>query len=206
MIQQINLYQDVLKSGQNQSVINNLVISIIVVIALIAMLSIYFYMDLNATEKKLHSVKKQLTETEVRIQQLQIQYPDRQINTLLIQEIAHVQKLLSSLSQVISVLTDKTSVQNQGFSQYFSALARQSIPEVWLNTIIINTENNQLQFKGSSYNPEKIPVLLQKWHQEPVFQGKDFAQLSLLQAEENENQIDFIVSSKAGILKGTGHE
>ena len=206
MIQQVNLYQEILQQNSIRPVIDRYIIGSTVVILLLIGMSIYITLDLNNTKNSLQQAKQDLKEAETRIQLLQVQYPVQQINTLLTQEISHSQNILASLSQVIYLLTDKKSDLTQGFSRYFSALARQSISDVWLTNIYINGQTNNLQLQGSTYIAEKIPVFIQKLHNESVFQGKHFKKLIMSQAEEPENQIDFTVSSTTELLEHENHD
>jgi len=169
-------------------------------------MTIYSAVNLNNTKNSLQQAKQQLREAETRVQLLQVQYPKRQMNTLLTQEISRSQNILASLSRVIHLLTDNESDQAQGFSRYFSALARQSIPDVWLRTIYINAQTNNLELQGSTYTAEKIPIFIQKLHNESVFQGKHFEKLIITQSKESENQIDFTVSSTTEPLEQENHD
>jgi hypothetical protein len=206
MIQQVNLYQEILQQNQSRQVISPYILGLIVIILLLIGISVYIIVDLNNTKNNLQQAKLQLREAETRIQLIQAQYPVQQINTLLAQEITRTQNILASLSRVIHLLTDKKSDQTQGFSQYFSALARQSISDVWLTTIYINAQTNNFQLQGSTYIAEKIPVFIQKLHKESVFQGKHFEKLIMSQNKESENQIDFTVSSTTEPLERENHD
>lgn len=201
MIQQVNLYQDALKKQHPRSAINTFIAGLVALALLLIGFSLYLALDLNDTEKDLLAAKQQLNEAETRVQLAQIQYPTQQVNTLLKQQVSRSQVTFNSLFQVINLLTDTKSDQTQGFSRYFSALARQSIPEVWLSNINIDRQQQSLELQGSSYFAEKIPLLLQKLQYEPVFQGKKFVKLSISQAEESGKQIDFMVSTVTELEK-----
>jgi len=206
MIQQVNLYQEILQQNQSRPLVKRYILGLTVVMLVLIGLSIFITVDLYSTKNSLQQAKQQLRAAKTRIQLLQVQYPVQQINTLLIQEIKHSQNIIASLSRVIHLLTDKKSDRTQGFSRYFSALARQSIPDIWLTTIYINGKTNTLQLQGSTYIAEKIPVFIQKLHNESVFQGKHFEKLIISQVEEPENQIDFIVSSTTEPLELGNHD
>jgi len=205
MRQQVNLYQEILQS-RSRPVINPYILGLTVITLVLIGISVYITVDLNNTKNSLQQAKQQLKKAETRVQLLQAQYPKQQINTLLTQEISRSQNILASLSRVIHLLTDKESDQAQGFSRYFSALARQSIPDVWLRTIYINAQTNNLELQGSTYTAEKIPVFIQKLHNESVFQGKHFEKLIITQSKESENQIDFTVSSTTEPLEQENHD
>lgn len=195
MIQQINLYQDILKQGQTKPLVNAYVYGLIAMIILMIGYSIYLFTDLNNAKNNIQIARQQLTEAESKVQILRIQHPKKQINKLLTQEISSSQNILNSLSQVIHLLTDKTSDQTQGFSRYFSALARQSTANLWLTNITINAQQQTIDLHGSTYQAEKTALFLQKLPHEAVFQGRSFAKLSMIQSEENDNQINFIIST-----------
>jgi len=206
MIQQVNLYQDCLNQGPEKPAINQYISSLIAITLLLFFYSIYLFIDLNNTKDNLIISKQQLSDAETQVQLLQVKYPKQQINDLLKQEISRSRNTLSSLSQVIQLLSDKTSDQTQGFSRYFSALARQSISEVWLRKITINGQRDSLTLQGSTYNPDKIPVTLQKLRDEAVFQGKIFTRLNMAQAQDNNNQINFAVSTLSDFSEQDNHD
>mgnify|MGYP000102422244 FL=1 len=206
MIQQVNLYQDCLNHGPEKPAINQYISSLIAITLLLFFYSIYLFIDLNNTKDNLIISKQQLSDAETQVQLLQVKYPKQQINDLLKQEISRSRNTLSSLSQVIQLLSDKTSDQTQGFSRYFSALARQSISEVWLRKITINGQRDSLTLQGSTYNPDKIPVTLQKLRDEAVFQGKIFTRLNMAQAQDNNNQINFAVSTLSDFSEQDNHD
>ena len=49
--------------------------------------------------------------------------------------------------------------------------------------------------KGSTFYPGKIPLFLQNLQNETVFNGKSFAKLAMAQAEKNNSQINFTIST-----------
>jgi len=205
MIQQINLYQNVLKKNKSQTAINPLHGLLALGILLIGC-SIYLLFNMNATKNSLHQARQQLLETETQIADLKVKYPEAKTNPLLTQEINRSQGMLSSLSQIVHLLTNKQSDQTQGFSRYFLALSRQNISEVWLSNIAINGKESSLTLQGSTYNAEKIPLLLQKLQHESIFQGKNFAKLVISQAEESTGKINFTVSSTDETLEQAHHD
>jgi len=206
MIQQINLYQDILKQDQAKPVINSTLLGLLAFILLIIAFSLYLVLDLNNTKKSLELAKQQLSKAETRVQLIQVQYPKQQLNSLLTEEVSRSQTMLASLSRIIEKLTDENSDQTQGFSRYFSALARQSMADIWLTNIIINAHKHSLLIQGSTYNPEKVAVFLQKLHHESVFRGKIFAKLIMSKAEEIDHQINFAVSTTSEMLEPKTHE
>ncbi len=206
MIQQINLYQNVLKPNQTKPMINRCFFSLIAAILLLIGYSIYLVVDLNSSKKNLQQAKQELSNSELQMALLKVQYPQQKTDPLLVQELSQSQNILNSLSGVIDLLTNNKSDQTQGFSRYFMALARQSIADVWLSQIIMDAEKNMIILKGSTYKDEKIPDFLKKLNKETVLHGRNFAKLSMTQAKDDENLIDFMVSTSTEILEKTIHD
>lgn len=206
MIQQINLYQGRLKKSQNKPAIYRYIYGSVTALVLLIGFSLYILSDLNNTKSSLKKTKQQLREAETQVKVLQIQYPQKQINPLLSQELSRLQNIVGSLSRVIHLLNDKESDQTQGFSRYFSALAKQGISDVWLSNISIDAKKHTIKLEGSTYNTEKIPVFIQALHHEPVFQGKNFAKLVITQDKGTENQVNFTINTTTEIFEQEEHD
>ena len=195
MIQQINLYQDAFQKKQQKPVIVYILIGIGSTILVLLGLSIYLVLGLNTIKNKFETSKDQLSNIQSTLNLLQENVSKQQVNTAIIDEIDRLQNNFFSLSKAINLLTDTKSDQTQGFSRYFTALADQSNANVWLNYISIKAKTDDLTLKGSSFDPSKIPALLQRLQLEPVFQGKTFENLSITQAKKAKNRTDFTIST-----------
>ncbi len=195
MIQQVNLYRHFAKKKQATPAFNQYLYGLIFATLLLVGFSFYLWVSLKSSQTDLQLAKQNLQNIEKQINLLQQQYPKQTINSRITQEIAEQQKILTSLSQVIHLLNDKDSDQLQGFSRYFSALARQSIVDVWLSKIYINADMQSLLLKGSTFYPGKVPVFLKNLQLEATFKGKSFENLIMLQAEKNPSQLNFTIST-----------
>jgi len=195
VIQQVNLYHHFAKQKQAAPVFHQYLYGLIFATLLLIGFSLYLWVSLKSNQTDLQLAKQNLQNVEKQINLLQQQYPKQTIDSRITQEIAEQQKILSSLSQVIHLLNDKDSDQSQGFSRYFSALARQSIADVWLSNIHINAGTQSLLLKGSTFYSGKVPVFLKNLQLEATFQGKSFENLIMLQAEKNLSQLNFTIST-----------
>jgi len=195
MKQQVNLFHADLIAGNKQAAILNYLYGISALVLILAIFSATLVFDIDSTQTEISSTRQKLQQAQTKVQLLQVQYPRKQINTLLAKKITQSQDMQTSLKQIIRLLTDKTSDQTQGFSRYFSAFARQTLPNLWLSNIIIDAQAKNLRFSGSTYTPQNLPVLLQKLQSEAIFHGKIFVKLQMKQAEEPSNRTDFIIST-----------
>jgi len=195
MIQQVNLYHHLFEQKQEKPAFNRYLIGLALFFLLLAGFSIYLLVDAKQTKTNLELAQLTLQDAEMRIEDLRTQYPEQPVDSQITHEIIRLENILTNLSSVLHLLTDKESDQTQGFSHYFSALARQSIAEVWLSNIYVDAEKHNLILKGSTFHPQKTPAFLQNLQQEPIFHGKSFAKLIMSRSEKNASQIDFTIST-----------
>jgi hypothetical protein len=194
MIQQINLYQD---SGASDSRIlcNPYVLTILTTVLVLIIVSGFSISKLHSNQAKQEQLQAQLQTEHLHLQQLQIQYPNQQIDAVLNQELQRTQGYYQNLSQTLEILADTQSDRSRGFSRYLSALASQSDSHVWLTAIRFNSETDSITLKGGTFTPEQIPLLLQRLQNTSVFKGRHFAKLLILQSDETPEQVNFSVSS-----------
>jgi len=195
MKQQVNLFQSDLIARRQRPAILNYLYGLVALVIMLAIFSATLLFGIDNTQAEITLARQKLQQAQTKVQLLQVQYPRKQINTLLAKKITQSQDMQTSLKQIISLLTDKTSDQTQGFSRYFSAFARQTLPNLWLSNIAIDVQTKNLRFSGSTYTAQNLPVLLQKLQSETIFQGKVFVKLQMKQAEEPSNRTDFIIST-----------
>lgn len=194
MIQQINLYQDIHRLNKSHGLYYYLLAigSVFLILIVYSTLTVWNTYQLeNAVQLK----KSNLVETEARLKSLQIQHPKPQINSLLVAEVSRSQNRLNSLTQIAQLLTAKESDQIQGFSKYFHALASQPSNDVWLEEIDINSNDQDISLKGSTFKPEQIALFLQQLQEQPVFHGKTFAKLAIEKSESRPSQVNFTLST-----------
>ena len=193
MIQQVNLYQ---QGGKDQHPLANPYMLTVMAAVLIMMLVSGLEMSALKTDRQQAGLlQNQLQQAQTHLHQLQAEYPNQQIDSVLNQELQQTQSYYQNLSQLLELLADNRSDRSKGFSRYLSALAEQADSNVWLTGIRINSEKDSIGLKGSTYMPEQIPLLLQRLQNSSVFKGRHFAKLSIAQSPENPEQIDFSVSS-----------
>ena len=194
MIQQINLYQDNLGTD-SQSSLNRYLLAIIVSLFLLLASSGLSWYRISHQQARQQLLEEQLQQSTTKLLTLQSRLPNPQNDALIDQEIQKSQTLYQNLSHIMELLSDSRQDRSQGFSSYFTAMAEQADRSVWLSRIRIDTVKTDISLEGSSFNPQSIPLLLQRLQTTPAFKGRNFARLSLQQSEKAPEQIDFSVSS-----------
>lgn len=195
MIQQINLYQDILQRQQRKSLLNQLPLIFACLLVVLVCFSLYQAWRLHTTKQQIDLNQQRLTAAESKVNALLSRIPAQSVDNNLAAEVQLWQKNLNDLSQTIQVLNIKNPDDSLGFSPYFHALANQAIADIWLTKIVITGQPKKLTLIGSTFKPGKIPQFFQNLHNEVIFQGQNFAQLSMSKHDNNTNQIDFKLNS-----------
>ncbi|NOT86017.1 MAG: PilN domain-containing protein [Methylococcaceae bacterium] len=205
MMQQVNLYKDILKAEQKQ---HNLLLYAIVLMALslcVIGFSVYREWDLLNLEKLAVQSRKELGKVKTQVEQLVALQPPSEISASLTAEVADWQSSLDELMQTMHLMDDKRSGHSTGFSAYFQAFSRQSSAEVWLTNISIRGLQQTIDLEGSTFTPQAVPVFLQKLQQEPIFAGKTFAKLVMIPSEKVPGQLDFKLSALLDTAEDKAH-
>jgi hypothetical protein len=205
MIQQVNLYQDILRHGQDKSGINLYWIGLSAIVLLFVSVSGYLSWHLKTTEVLVQNTLKNLEAEQTRVNFISSKIPKQEVDTQLAAEIAQWQTMLDELTQTMQLLSGKITDQAPGFSNYFQALSNQSIPDVWLRALYLNGQQHIINLEGSTFKPEKIPYFLQQLQNEPIFKGHSFAKLIMQQSENIPNQMDFTLNTTLEALDKKSH-
>ncbi len=194
MTQQINLYKSFQTSNQDSNLVEYLILGLLGLFLILLIYSSYLAYRVFDTEDQLATPEQQKTATELQLKQLQIQFPKKESNPLIAQELRQSQNDLNYLERIFSNLSDHDSDQSKGFQHYFLALARQNHPDVWLSHIRIQATPHRLELQGDTHNEASVAVFLDRLKREPAFQGKQFAKF-MIQNQNNTQLSHFTVST-----------
>jgi len=193
MIQQINLYQQTEKEASLHLFLF-LLAPLVIAISLLTF-SLTLQNTLENDERKLQSLEKRLNEEQSKLKILEQKIPNSQASDLLNLKLQKSQKVKNKLLDIVDKYTINNTNSSYGFSPYFISLANQSDAKTWLNRIFINTREDQLRIEGGSFESYKIANFLHRLQQEQIFKGHHFAQLELQNSMQQEDIIEFNVSS-----------
>lgn len=139
-------------------------------------------------KQKVEALQSQQSQLSKRLNQIQADPGLQQSVKALKQSVKQRQGLLRRLHQV-------TANTAHGFSPVLTALARQSLPKLWLTDIRVNGESGAITLSGSTTDPETLPHYLARLHDEPAFSGKAFAGFHMQQDPKKHGILDFVLAS-----------
>jgi len=195
IMQQVNLYSEILKQQQKQSGFNLVLRSLAALALACIFVSVYSWWDTNKTEKELQLAQLSLDQQQERVNKLLAKRTNKEPDDLLIAELQQWQNSVNEAAQTLQMLAGKETVLSQGFSFYLKALAFQSNPEVWLTAIHIDGQNGGMKLEGSTFKPQQLPQRLEQLQNQSALKGLTFAKLVMNQSTKIDGQIDFTLSS-----------
>ncbi len=191
MIQQVNLYKDILRQNKNNSWINFYTLGLSIIVLFFIGFSINLLWELKNTKSQVLQSVKNLDTELARVKDITSKLPKQEIDTQLAGDVLVWQNMLNELTQTTKLLSGKDTAHSPGFSSYFQALANQSIPDVWLSALYFDEPQQIINIEGSTFKPEKVPYFLQQLQKEPIFNGHSFAKLIMEKSDKITGQLDF---------------
>lgn len=103
----------------------------------------------------------------------------------LISEIQAAEQLWQRRESVAALLESGAIGSTAGFAQYLGGLARQ-IPEgLWLTGFRIDAGGKEMEIRGRMFSPLALPEYIRRLGTEPIFQGRNFAALTMERPAES---------------------
>lgn len=202
MNQQINLFQPMFRKERKILSFNATLQVCLIVVAALAAITTYSVWQTQAMK---HTVATLATQHQARLAQLEkitreastLQAKDNTQN-----EIQRLEQELNAERQILSRLDGKRLRHIKGFSSYFESFSRQVVNGMWLTGFDVMQGGQSIQIRGSSVEPELVPLFLQGLAQESQLSGTQFSVLQMLREEVNYQWIDFVLST--GVLDQQG--
>lgn len=98
-------------------------------------------------------------------------------------ELQQLRRAEASQRQLRAAIASGSAGRTQGYAEYFTALARQAQPALWITGFAIAADGVALELQGRMADPRMLPEYLRRLNSEPLFKGREFSQLSLKSVE-----------------------
>jgi hypothetical protein len=199
MQQQINLYQPLFRRQEKLFSAKKL-LGLFVGAALF-FTAIYAYARWNvyALETQLVEMNKQYDRELKRIDELSRQFPVKQKNIVMEQQLTALRLERDAKQTLIGLLRGKSAFGNvEGFSGHMEGIARQRLDGMWVTGFNLGSGGESIDIHGSSLSPELVPQFLQKLSAEPSFTGAEFRVFKMQRDEKNRAAIDFVLQTEQG--------
>ena len=188
-MQQINLYQPILRKQEKVFSAKTLLQGNLLVLGGLMLLYVYTLLQAQQMQNQLDDATQQRNERLQRLETLRVQYPEKLKDPGLQKQVERLRKQLHNSQALLAAVKNYEENPTEGFSEQLAGLSRQDLHSLWLTHIAVQSQR-QLALEGSARSPEDVPVLIQRLGTEPAFKGTAFQYVEI-QANEKTGLVDF---------------
>ena len=195
MRQQINLYRGSLIDQPKPLQSRQAGLVLLVAFIFVLLFAGFSYRQLSGSQQQLATLGEQHKSLSVRVSELEKQYPEPQENAVLKAKIHRLEMEIQGQRQALSYFADKDNSSNSAILTSLEELASHPSRGLWLRSVRMLQQGEQVELAGSALKANQIPEYLQMIGDKNIFKGKVFAQLKLKRMQEQNNRIDFTLGS-----------
>lgn len=195
MRQQVNLYTAELRPQRDSLEFRRLLSALGVVVLVLVIAGLVLGWREHAQAASHAALQTQVTRLQNRTTALSTQLQGMHADPALQQAVTGLKQAIAERRKLLGRLHRITGAAPEGFSPVLSALARQSIPGLWLTQVRVDGETGGIALAGSTRDPETVPRYLARLRTEPAFAGKAFGAFRMHQDRHARGQLDFELAS-----------
>lgn len=190
-MQQINLYQPILRKQERVFSLNTLLRGNLVIFGLLLVIYFISIYQGHSLQQQVEKLKLERTQHSNTLTELRNKYPPKKKDLALVEAIKTSQALLEHRMRLIKELRHQNTGAggNPGFSEQLTGLARQHVKSLWFEEISVR-DNKQLTLLGKTTSAREVPLLIQRLANEPSFNGTVFSSVNITR-DKKEALIDF---------------
>ncbi|MFK5914176.1 MAG: hypothetical protein QM484_07360 [Woeseiaceae bacterium] len=190
-LQQVNLFQDELKTKSLNCSAITLVQSTLILISVLALIVVFQYVQLIQNESDLVEQQSKQKIAQAQLQKLQSELVLRKKNPILSKRVNDKNQELANKQNVFNILSRDEFGNTIGFIEHITGLARQRIDGLWLTQIRIAGGGTDVSLIGSTIKPALLPKYLQRLSAEKVFAGTEFKSFTMVRQEKKKQWLNF---------------
>ncbi len=179
MTQQINLFNPIFRKQKKYFSSVAMVQALGIICVGVALLATDAAIRTQALTKQAAATNALLELKQQRLTAVKAQFAPRVKSATLAAEIVAAQQEMTMLQNATATVKRGGFGDTRGFSAYFRAFARQSVPGVWLTDLEVASEGDRIGVQGNALQAPLVPQYMSRLAQEPVMKGKEFSTLSI---------------------------
>ena len=188
-LQQVNLYQDVLRDKKlkySAKILLQLCLILIVVFS-----ATVGFKTFQLQEYKTSLTEAQKTQAKLEAEKAIIESSKGKKDIALTKKIEEKTKEIANKQKVLGILSTNEFGNANGFAGYLSGLARQRVEGVWLTHLRVAGGGTDITLKGLTTNAALVPKYLQRLSAEKSFSGMTFQSLAIGRNKDKKQWLDF---------------
>ena len=190
MTQQINLYHPIFRKQEKKFSALTMLQATGLILVSIALMYIYSAWQVRSLRSQAAQVDAQHSAMLRQLDDMSRLMAGRQVNPRYAKEVERLEGRILAVQSVRELARHDYFFGGNGYSSYFIAFARQSVPGLWLTGFTVTGAGEQLALEGRTEIPELVPEYLQKLSAEKLLSGTEFDAFQITRPE-NVNRIGF---------------
>lgn len=179
MTQQINLFNPIFRKQKKYFSSTAMVQALAIICVACGLLAVDAGFRMQALTRQAAATDTLLAARQQRLTEVRVQFAPRKKSPTMTAEIAAAQQELTMLQNATVTVRQGGFGDTTGFSEYFRALARQSIEGLWLTELRISAGGSAIGIQGNALQAPLVPQYMGRLATEPVMKGKAFATLAI---------------------------
>ena len=184
MSQQINLFNPIFLKQEKYFSAMTMVESLVLILVALCAFYVYAHNEVKSFEDVAVDATHQLADARDRLVSLGGALSPQRRSKLLEAQVARAESDLRGKQALLDSLRAVAADKAQGYSQYFAAFARQTLPGVWLTGFSVGDGGDELNISGRVLHPDLVPAYIHALNKEEVMRGRSVTRLKLVAHNE----------------------
>ena len=134
--------------------------------------------QLGAVKKKAAAMRESIASLSAPAQGVQAA-----VDATLARQVSEARSRAQLASETAEYMRALEGPRSGAFSNYFEALSRQTTAGVWLTGLFAHWASDRVTIEARAVSPELVPAYLKRLDQEPLFKGRHFSSLAVMERE-----------------------
>jgi len=182
--QQINLFNPIFLRQEKYFSAKTMIESLVLILIALGAFYVYASNEVKSFEEVAADAAHQLADTRERFISLGGELSPQRRSKLLEAQLARAESDLRGKQALLASLHGAAAEKAQGYSQYFAAFARQTLPGVWLTGFSVGDGGEELSVRGRVLHPDLVPTYIRALNKEEVMRGRSVTRLKLVAHNE----------------------
>jgi len=183
MSQQINLFNPIFLKQKKVFSAVNMVDALALLLVGVALFYGYASIQTLNLDRQSVETERQYNQSKARLAQTSARYAPKKADVGLAQEVNSLQAQLNARKATLDSLGVGLLATGASYAEYMRALARQSLPGLWLTHFKVGKGGDEIEILGRALQPELVPSYIQRLNRERAMHGRAFDSLSMTQRE-----------------------
>lgn len=190
MNQQINLYQIEKKKPDNRVTFSQVSMGFLGYVAFLVLMALSSVYGCMVTKIEVSKLEKMQTQKQKILASMLDNVDKQKANEKVLVDLKEREAKNSIKKNLLNTLSLPDNKKVIKYSDYFEAVARRKIEDLWITKVLIKKEGSYLLIEGGCLRPSAIMQFITTLKMEPAFSGKIF-QLFSVSFDEKANKTSF---------------